>query len=432
MDQIEIITPEKVFSEKPIAMPGSKSMTNRALVMAALSEGTVKIINHLWSDDVSAMVDCLRELGLKVIHCKDYIQVIGDIKDIKDREYKLDARLSGTTMRFILALCCIVPGIQTLGGEKSLNDRPIKDLVDSLIKLGAKINYLEKEGHPPVMVESSAISGHKTSISGVISSQFLTALLLISPTLDGLEIDIDGKQASQSYIDMTLHLMKEWGVVVANHNYARYEISAGQKYNKEKYTVESDFSAAAYFGAMAALSGSELTLKNLNPASTQGDKQLFEVLKQMGNEVEYVEGNLKVAGCGVKSMDINLESYPDQAQTLAVLLAFADGKSTLTGVRSLRVKETERVKALQTGLLKMGIKTESPAVDTLIIYGGNPHGASIDTYGDHRMAMSFAVAGVKISGMKINEPQVVNKTFPGFWEKMESVGVKILRLSSRA
>lgn len=394
--------------------------------MAAISEDSVKITNHLWSADTAVMTDCLRELGIKIIHCKDYLQVIGNIEDVRNGKYELDARLSGTTMRFLLALCCIIPGVKILKGEAGLNARPVKDLVDALVSLGAEISYLEKDGYPPLQIKSSSLQGNKTEISGDISSQFLSGVLMIAPRLQGLNIDVHGNQVSKSYIDMTTKLMSDWGVKVVNDDYKHYEISKHQKYHMTEYVVEGDFSAGSYFAAMAVLGKSELVLKNLDKNSSQGDKQLFEILRKMGNVIEFGDNECRVKGSGICPVDVNMQLCPDQAQTLAVLAAFAKGPTFLRGVRSLRVKETERVKALQNELLKMGIKTESPDNDTLVIFGGEPHGAEIDTYGDHRMAMSFAVAGVKLKGMKINEPQVVNKTFPDFWEKMESVGVKIV------
>ena len=191
------------------------------------------------------------------------------------------------------------------------------------------------------------------------------------------------------------------------------------------YTIEGDYSAAAYFFAIAALTHSTITVQILNPRSVQGDRLFLDVLKEMGNTVIYGKNGVTLRGSGVKPLPkVDMLRMPDQAQTLAVLTAFAEGKTTLTGIRSLRVKETERVRALQTELKKMGIKTESTQ-DTLTIYGGNPKPAIIDTYNDHRMAMSFAVAGAKLSGIKINNPEVVNKTFPQFWDVLQRAGVSI-------
>lgn len=410
--------------EQPIQavvdIPGSKSYTNRALVMAAMTKNTVTIHNPLNSDDIDAMVDCLTTLGIKVERTENEIKVIGSVEDVKDQEYILNARLSGTTIRFILALCCIVPGVKALRGEEHLNKRPIGELVEGLRQLGAEIEYLGEEGFPPLKIKSSHLNPGTTKLNGDISSQYFSALLMIAPLVGELNVEVIGDQISKPYIDMTIDTMEKFGVKVENLNYQSYVIKDSQSYSIHEYTVEGDFSAAGYFLAIATLTESEITLKNLNPNSKQADREFLDILMEMGTEVEKHSDGITVKGHGVKSLTVNMEGCPDQVQTLAVLAAFADGVTKIDGVRSLRVKETERVKALETELAKMGIKTESTH-DTLTIYGGTPKPATIDTYHDHRMAMAFAVAGTKLNGMEINNPEVVSKTFPEFWKKLEQV-----------
>ncbi|CAN5173661.1 hypothetical protein BH09PAT2_BH09PAT2_00740 [soil metagenome] len=424
MNTIEIIKSETI-EDSIISIPGSKSYTNRALIMAALTFHPVVIKNPLKSDDTEAMIYCLQELGIQIVTKENEIHVIGDIRDIKDHEYNLNTRISGTTIRFITALAAIVPGIKKIFGLEGLNKRPIGVLVDGLKMLGVDIEYTDKEGFPPVIIKSSLFSSQHTLLHGDVSSQYFSALLMIAPVAGGLTIDVEGNQISKSYIDMTIGMMQEWGVIVKNLDYNRYIVAPGQSYKMKEYIVEGDYSGAGYFFAIAALTGSTLTLQNLNSHSSQGDKNFVNILQQMGNTIKYGDNSVTIQGYGIKPLNVDMEQCPDQAQTLAVLAAFADGVTTMKGVRSLRVKETERVKAVQQELAKMGIRTESPDVDTLIIYGGNPKAAIIDTYGDHRMAMSFAVAGAKIPGMKINNPEVVNKTFPDFWKKLENIGIMI-------
>ncbi len=407
-----------------VTMPGSKSYTNRALIMAALTNGSVKLMNPLVSDDTEAMMSCLEAIGIRIQKEENAIIVENDISEIQDQTYDLFARISGTTIRFILALACVVPGIKKVFGSEGLNKRPIGTLVEGLKQLGASIQYEAEEGYPPVIVSSSKLHAGTVTLHGDISSQFFSALLMIAPVIGDLTIAVEGNQISKSYIDITLSMMKEWGVNVENQHYQKYLIKGNQSYEMKEYVIEGDFSAAGYFFAIAALTKSTITLQNMNADSVQGDKEFLNILEQMGNEVRYGKNEITMIGHGVKPLEVDMEQCPDQAQTLAVLSAFAPGKTVLTGVRSLRVKETERVKAVQQELLKMGIQTESPNADTLIIHGGNPVSASIDTYGDHRMAMSFAVAGTVLSGMKINNPEVVNKTFPEFWEKLEQIEVK--------
>lgn len=421
MKKIKIVPSNKIFGE--VLIPPSKSLTNRALIIASLIEGKIYIKNPLESNDTKAMIDCLKELGIKIEERIGEIKVIGDIGEIREKEYKLNAKLSGTTVRFLLALSCIIPGEKTVFGKESLNNRPIGELAGALKDLGADIEYLEKPGYPPLLVKSSKLISTKTLLHGDISSQFFSALLMIAPIIGGLEIDVIGKQISKPYIDMTIDLMNYFGVKVENQDYKRYVVEAGQRYICKDYKVEGDYSSAGYFLAIAALTKSTLVLKNLKKESKQADKNFLEIIKQLGSEIKFNGVHLTVTGNGVKPLNVNMENCPDQVQTLAVLLAFAKGKSTITGVRSLRIKETERVLALQAELLKMGIKTES-TIDSLKIFGGDPKLAGIDTYNDHRMAMSFAIAGVVLDGMVINNPEVVTKTFPDFWKMLEEIGVK--------
>lgn len=223
---------------------------------------------------------------------------------------------------------------------------------------------------------------------------------------------------------MTIDAMRAFGVQAQNEGYSRLVVPARQRYAAKRYAVESDVSSASYFAAIAALTRSTITLKNVNPASRQADMRFFSILEKMGSRISRGKNSVTVRGGGITPIEADMRDCPDQAQTLAVLAAFADGETKITGVQSLRVKETERVVALQNELKKMGIRTESTH-DSLTIYGGNPRPARIDTYGDHRMAMAFAVAGTKLAGIEINEPDVVSKTFPRFWETLASIGVGI-------
>lgn len=414
-------------SDRPVktslSMPGSKSYTNRALLLAAMTRRPVKIFKPLFSDDTKAMVTCLQALGIEVAVKHDFIEVKGDISSVADRAYDLDADLSGTTMRFMLALCAVLPGTQTLHGKKRLHERPVGSLADGLRQLGANIDYLGETGYPPLLVSPPSLNANKLKISGRETSQYLSALLMIAPLAGGLTIEVDGRLISEPYVDMTIEAMRQFGVDVSSNNHV-YTVSDGQSYDCSEYIVEGDVSSASYFFAIAALTRSTLTLENMNPSSLQADMGFLKILLDMGNEVKNGEHSITVQGKAVRPVTVDMRDCPDQAQTLAVLAAFANGTTTITGVQSLRVKETERVKALQRELEKMGIKTSSTA-DTLTINGGNPQPASIATYNDHRMAMAFSVAGTKLPGMTIQEPEVVSKTFPDFWEKLEAIGAGI-------
>src|SRR3989338_2217470 len=385
-----------------INIPGSKSYTNRAFFLASLCEEKVQIKNALISDDTKAMTECLKILKTKRAH------------------YNLNARLSGTTIRFILALSCLVPGEKIVYGEEGLNNRPIKELVEGLRQLGAKIEYQNHEGYPPLKITSSILFPRTIKIRGDISSQYISALLMVAPLVGKVTIQVTGDQISKPYIDMTIDTMEKFEVKVINQNYKKYIVPGNQKYQAKEYQIEGDFSSAGYFLAIAERNKLTITLKNLNPYSKQADIKFLKILEEMGNKIKKGKNQITIFGKGVKPVDVDMKDYPDQVQTLSVLCAFAKGVSKIKRVKSLRIKETERGQALQKELSKMGIKTLATK-DTLTIYGGSPHGTVIETYNDHRMAMAFAVASCKIPGIIIKNPEVVSKTFPSFWDEFKKI-----------
>lgn len=404
-----------------INIPGSKSYTNRALILAALTKGSVILHHPLYSDDTEVMIACLRILGLRIDTLPDQIIVYDDISVVQNIDVDLFARDSGTTIRFLLPLLCFIPGKKTIEGTPRLNERPIQPLVEALNCLGANIKSSNKNGQPPLKIISSSLqSGKEIVIDASMSSQFLSGLLMISPLLNGLTIYSKGKVISEPYVKMTVQLMREWGINVEQLDHSGYRIPPGQHYKKKEYVIEGDFSSAGYFLAIAVLNQTMITLKNLNPLSIQADREFLNILINMGNEIIVGANEITIHGKKLQPVSINMEGCPDQVQTMAVLAAFAKGTSIIFGVRSLRVKETERVQALKNELAKMGIATEDTH-DTLTIHGGNPREATIETYGDHRMAMAFAVAGTKLPGINILNKEVVNKTFPTFWEKLRSL-----------
>lgn len=406
-----------------VTVPGSKSYTNRALLIAAMTGRKVTLNRPLYSDDTEAMIGCIRSLGLTVTKHNESIEVSGDVRSIPDKIYTLDADLSGTTIRFMAALAAVIPGTQILTGKDGLQKRPIGDLVHALRELGADIEYLRTEGFPPIRVNSSTLKHDTVSIRGDVSSQYLSALLMVAPLIGGdVTIKLTGKLISKPYVDMTIDSMRAFGVKIRRSD-NMYSIKGGQNYSGDSYIVEGDASGAAYFFAIATLTKSAITVRNLPAESKQADIRFLDILAPMGSRVERNNDAITVIGTGVKAMETNMQECPDQAMTAAVLAAFAGGKTKLSGVASLRVKETERVKAVEQELAKMGIRTESTK-DELIIHGGKPIPAAIDTYGDHRIAMAFAVAGTKLPGITINNPEVVTKTFPGFWETLESLSAQ--------
>jgi 3-phosphoshikimate 1-carboxyvinyltransferase len=419
------LTPTTPVANLAVRLPGSKSYTIRALLLAVMTPGSVILEDPLLSDDTRAMLACLNTLGLQATWTDERtIQVDGHIADIApDGETLLDCDLSAASLRFLLALAALLPGVQILQGKNGLNKRPVRDLVDSLRDLGAEIDYLDREGYPPVKVRSSTLSGESVRVKGDTSSQYLSALMMIAPAMGGLTLIVEGELLSRPYLDMTAAIMEQFGVTPqSNEDGRQFVIPAGQCYQANRYAVEGDASAAAYPLAAATLTGQALSLVNLPPESIQADRQFIRFLEAMGNQLSIQEGKLHYQGIGVKPMTLDMRDCPDQAQTMAVLLSFAPGVSRLEGLKSLRVKETDRLAAVAQELTKMGVRVEEEA-EALVIHGGFPKIASIRTYGDHRMAMAFAVAGARLDGLQIEDPGVVAKTYPGFWQDCPQWGI---------
>lgn len=420
-----VLTPLSAPIKSSVSIPGSKSYTNRAIFLAALCNDSVRIHNALLSDDTKAMINCLKTLGIHIEEENNTIFIHGGLHQVKAPSYTLDCDLSGTTMRFLVALSAILPTEIVVTGKEGLCKRPIKDLANAIQQIGAKVEHLEQKGFPPLKIKGNTKNTtNSITVNGSTSSQFISALLMIAPLIKDLEINVPGEQISKPYIDMTIYVMEQFGVHVNNSNYQKYTIDANQTYHAKDYTVEGDISSASYFAAIAALTKSTITLEHVSGNSKQADIKFFEILEKMGNYILYENNAITIVGKQIHAIEVDMTDCPDQVQTLAVLSAFTSGKTTITGVKSLRVKETERVQATQLELEKMGIRTESTD-NILTIYGGTPHEATIDTYGDHRMAMAFAVAGTKLPGLKIHNPEVVSKTFPNFFELLQKVGVGV-------
>lgn len=426
------IHPLKKPVQAEIAMPGSKSFTARALIMAALAGGESTLSGASKSDDSAVLARALKQLGVEISQHNDRITVSGAGGRFKAFRGTIDVKDAGTAMRFLTALATLVPGEITLDGSGRMRERPIGELVNALRSFGADIEYIMEQGFPPLQIRGGAMRGGRVSLSGEISSQYVTALLLIAPLLgEGMTVDIQGRQVSPSYIDMTISTLKSFGVTVKNENYRRYTIASEiNGYAPARYQIEGDASGASYLWAIAALTGSTVRVKNINPSSSQGDARFPDLLETIGCRVRKnsEERWIEVTGPEtLKSITADMASMPDTVQTLAVVASFAEGVSTLTGLSNLEIKETRRLTALKNELQKMGIHSEIGA-DFITIRGGIPHGAPIATYGDHRMAMSFAATGSKTEGVSIEEPDVVQKSFPDFWQALEALGLLIRRI----
>lgn len=431
MKQI-ILSPLRESISAEVVLPGSLSYTIRALTIAAMTEGPVKIINPVKSDDSYAMVGVLQTLGIKVIEGKEYFLVEGNINDVTDKEYVLDINISGRTARSVLALLTIVPGIKILTCKEGFKKRPVGDLVDGLKQLGAEIDYLEHTGCLPVKITSSKLNASTARMAGKLSSQYFSAIMMIAPMVGEITIEVIGEQASKPFIDVTIATMKIFGVNVINEDYKRYIVKENQSYkNPGKYFVEADAIAASYFWGIAAITKSKIKVLHLSPSSAQGDVKFADILEQMGCIVHKNEVENWIEVTGPEQLDaitVDMNATPDSSVTLAVVAAFAKGITTITGLGHIKVKETDRLEAPKNELLKMHIDAKTTE-DAIIIVGGKPQPTIIDTYGDHRIAMAFAVAGAKIPNMIINKPTVVNKSFTNFWETIETLGMKVERIA---
>ncbi len=408
-----------------VRLPGSKSITNRALLLAALADGESHLIAPLHSDDTFYMAQALRALGVSVEDTseRDFL-VPGTGGAFQAPEKPLFIGNSGTTVRFLTAAACLAPsGAEVvLDGVARMRERPIRDLLGALLTLGVDAESVNGHGCPPVRVQGGGLPGGSCRLRGDVSSQFLTALLQAAPyAVRDVEIEIIGDLISKPYIDITQAVMQSFGVTMHNDGYRQLSVPCGQRYVGKTYAVEADASNASYFLGAAAVTGGMVTLSNLGSKSIQGDIYFADVLENMGCTITHGD-RIQITGSScLHGIQVDMEAIPDTAQTLAVVAAFADGPSHITGLASLRVKETDRLHAIATELPKLGVRVEEGRDSWTITPppDGIYTGAAIDTYDDHRMAMAFAIAGLRVPGMTINDPGCVAKTFPDFWERWE-------------
>jgi 3-phosphoshikimate 1-carboxyvinyltransferase len=401
-----------------LTLPGSKSYTHRALMAAALALGESVLTNALKAEDTELTAHALAQLGAGIDWQGTTINVTGRGGRWRPVALPLYLGNSGTSMRFLTALAALGEGEYLLTGTERLCQRPLGELLTALQAIGVKAVSEQGDGCPPVRVTGGLIGG-KAALSGAISSQFLSALLFIGPLAPaGLEVEITGDLVSRPYVDLTLEVLEDFGVSYYREGYRYFQLPGGQGYLPQEYPIEADASSASYFWAAAALTGGRVTLTNLSLASSQGDAAFPQVLERMGCAVTSSEAGLTVQGGPLQGVEVNMATMPDLVPTLAVLAAFAQGETVITGVAHLRHKESDRLTAVVTELGKMGIEARETE-DGLIIRGGTPRGAFIHTYNDHRIAMSFAVAGLKVPGLSITDPDCVAKSFPEFWEFFE-------------
>ncbi len=401
-----------------LTLPGSKSYTHRALVAAALAAGESRLTNALRAEDTELTAQALAQLGAGLDWQGDTVRVTGKGGAWLPAAKPLYLGNSGTSMRFLTALTALGQGEYRLTGTERLCQRPLGELLAALGQLGVRAASQKGDGCPPVTVHGG-LRGGRASLSGTVSSQYVSALLFIGPLApEGLDLTVTGELVSRPYVDLTLEVMGGFGISYYREGYRFFQVPGGQTYTPQDYAIEADASSASYFWAAAAVTGGRVTITNLCLTSSQGDAAFPRVLERMGCRVAASPAGVTVAGGPLQGIEVDMAAMPDLVPTLAVVAAFAQGETVITGVAHLRHKESDRLHAVATELGKMGIGVRETA-DGLVIQGGRPRGATIDTYQDHRLAMSFAVAGLQAPGTVIKDPEVVAKSFPDFWEFFE-------------
>lgn len=414
------IKPHKI-NDCRISVPGSKSYTHRMLIAAALSDGICTIKNALVSEDTRFTTEALRQMRIQIDFCNDTVRVHGKGGRLGAGQAPIYLGNSGTSMRLLTAVAALGEGTYTLTGTDRMQKRPIKDLLDALQQIGIEARSLNDNGYPPVEITGATIRKDQVDINCQKSSQYLSALLLIAPcTHNGLQIRVTGGPVSRPYVDLTIDLMQTFGLRLEREDYRRFNVPGGQIYHAGEYAVEADCSQAAYFWGAAAIGGADIKVMGVKADSAQGDIRFVDLLRQMGCRVSKTSDGIRVAGGSLCAIEADLADMPDQVPTLAVVAAFAKGTTVIKNVAHLKSKESDRLTATVTELKKMGIEAACTA-NTLMIRGGKPKGAIIDTYNDHRIAMSFAIAGLNVPGVSIRNESCVEKSFPAFWQVFEGL-----------
>ena len=403
-----------------VRLPGSKSISNRVLLLAALSQGETEIGGLLDADDTRVMRDALSRLG--IVFSDERIRGAGGPFAVKNAELFLGN--AGTALRPLAAALAFSSGEYRLSGVPRMHERPIGDLVDALRGIGARIDYAGKEGFPPLTIHPGNIASDKVRVRGDVSSQFLTALLMALPlTGKASRIEVQGELISKPYVEITLNVMKRFGIEVKRTGWRYFEVPSQSYASPGKILVEGDASSASYFLAAGAIGGGPVRVEGVGRGSIQGDLRFIEVLERMGARVSLLEGAVEVSNPQkkLKAVDLDLNHIPDAAMTAAVTALFAEGTSTLRNIASWRVKETDRLAAMASELRKLGAGVEEGGDFLKIAPAPLKAGVAIDTYDDHRMAMSFSLVALGGVPVTINDPGCVAKTFPDYFKAFQSI-----------
>jgi 3-phosphoshikimate 1-carboxyvinyltransferase len=407
-----------------ISVPGSKSISNRALPVAALAEGTSVLHGVLQAEDTEVMLAALTTLGFTVEQAGSEIRIAGRSGTVPVGNADLDLQLSGTSIRFLTALLATARGRYRLYGIERMHERPIGDLLSALNSLGAATRSEEADGCPPVLIDAQGLQGGTASVAGDRSSQFLSALLMAAPyARNPVTINVTGELQSKPFVDMTIRLMQDFGVETARSGYDSFTVRPGH-YRAREYSVEGDATSAGYFWVAAAVTGGRVKVTNVGSESSQGDRALAGVLERMGCQVRWTATSCEVQGPPpgeLRGGTFDLNDIPDQALALAVAGLFTSGPLEITNVWNMRIKETDRLSALATELTKLGAEVTEGSDRITVAAAPSYRPAEIATYGDHRMAMAFAIAGLRLPGVTILESGCVAKTYPDFWTDWQAL-----------
>jgi 3-phosphoshikimate 1-carboxyvinyltransferase len=408
-----------------VRVPGSKSLTNRALMIAAMADGKSILKGALDSEDTRVMVQALQDLGVPVRHDPGaaVIEVEGCAGRFPNQAANLFVANSGTSLRFLTAMLATGQGTFHLDGTPRMRQRPVSDLLMALNGLGSGARSDHGTGCPPVTIDATGLAGGYTVVRGDVSSQFLSGLLMALPyARDTTTVEVQGQLVSEPYVAMTLSVMQDFGVKVENRKYRRFVVNSS-RYRGRDYAVEPDASAASYFFALAALTDGTITVEGLGTSSVQGDLAFVDILEHMGCSVRREADKTTLTGGPLKAVDVDMNAVSDTVMTQAVVSLFADGVSRIRNIAHVRHKETDRITALAAELRKLGARVDE-LPDGLVIAPpatGGLRPARIATYDDHRLAMSFALAGLRVPGVVIADPGCVAKTYPGFWDDLGSL-----------
>lgn len=407
-----------------VRVPGSKSISNRVALLAALADGRSVLDGVLFSDDTRYMAAALRALGVAVEadEAAARLTIDGAGGRWPADAAELFVGNAGTAMRFLVAALCLGRGRYRIDGSPRMRERPIGELVEALRRLGGEVQCEAGGETPPVVVRADGLRGGATELAAARSSQFVSALLQVAPyAAQDVAIELTGEVIAQPYIDMTVAVMAQWGVTATREGARVYRVRAGQRYRAQRYAVEPDASSAHYFWAAAALSGGRVRVEGLHRGSLQGDVQFAALLEQMGATVSWEADAIGVAGpAQLHGIDADLNACSDTAPTLAVLGAFCDGPVHIRNVAHLRWQESDRLRAVATELTRLGARVEE-RTDGLSVWPSALHGARVATYDDHRIAMAFALVGLRTPGIEIADPGCVAKTFPDFFSRLEAL-----------